>query len=167
MTEMRWSSSLTRLRRVFTEFRKVRKKAITKEKASKARVKAYTGKAPFTLAGFIMVCDKALEVKAHARMHIWPFMILAWNLCARSVNVAQLRWSNMSLDSDCIRIHFDKTKTMQGGEAAKHPKHVFANPLQPEICSFLSLGTFILRDGVQAENDRLFSDKAGNLRGAS
>ena len=49
-TEMKWTSSLERLKKVFGQFRKVRKKLIMREKASKARVKAYSGEAPFTLA---------------------------------------------------------------------------------------------------------------------
>jgi hypothetical protein len=49
---------------------------IAKNKASKPREKAYTGKAPFTLAGFIMVSSKALGVREHSRMFIWTFMVL-------------------------------------------------------------------------------------------
>ena len=41
MTEFKWNSTLERLRNVFGEFRKVRKKMIAKDKASKPREKAY------------------------------------------------------------------------------------------------------------------------------
>ena len=134
---------------------------IAKDKANRPRETAYSGKAPFTLPGFIQVCSSALQLKQANRMFIWTFMVLAWNLCARSVNVAHLRWSSMSLSGDCIRIHFDCTKTMQGGEASRHPKHIFANPTQPQICSFLALGVLLLRNGVEIDDDRMFSNKAG------
>ena len=161
MEERKWLSLLDKLRGIFTDFRRIRKKAIAKDKANRPRERAYTGKAPFTLQGFIKICGAALSVAASSRMFIWTFMIMAWNLCARSVNVAGLRWSSMSLHGDCIRIHFDATKTMQGGEAERHPKHIFANPLQPEICSFLALGVLLLRNGVECDDDRMFSNKAG------
>ena len=41
MTEFKWNSTLERLRNVFGDFRKVRKKMIAKDKASKPREKAY------------------------------------------------------------------------------------------------------------------------------
>ena len=44
MTELTWTSTVERLRPVFGEFRKVRKKTIAKAKASKPRQKAYSGK---------------------------------------------------------------------------------------------------------------------------
>ena len=128
-----WYSTFERLKIFFGEFRRVRKKVIAKERASRPRRKPYSSKAPFMLPGFIRVCSSALDVNEMSRMFIWTFMVLALNLCARSVNVAWLRWSSMSLSGDCIRIHFDCTKTMQGGEAARHPKHIFANGYEREL----------------------------------
>ena len=171
MEENKWLPLLEYLRPLFNDFRSSRKKRMAKDSSLKPRKKAYSGSAPFTLPGFIRICSSAMVVPDAPRMFIWTFMVLAWNLCARSVNVAFLRWSSMSLEGDCIRIHFDCTKTMKGGEAEKHPKHIFSNPRQPEICSFLALGVLLLRNGVETDNDRMFSNKSGNqtfvLRDAS
>ena len=48
----------------------------------------------------------------------------------------------MSVDSDCIRIHFDKTKTLQGGEATKHPKYYIREPLAARNLLVFGVGNF-------------------------
>ena len=161
MEERKWLSLLDKLRGIFTDFRRIRKKAIAKDKANRPRERAYTGKAPFTLQGFIKICGAASSVAASSGALAWTSTTAAWSLRARSVDVAGSRRSSTSLHGDCVRVHFDATKAMQGGEAERHPKHIFANPLQPEICSFLALGVLLLRNGVECDDDRMFSNKAG------
>ncbi|KAH9102598.1 hypothetical protein AeMF1_020832 [Aphanomyces euteiches] len=47
------------------------------------------------------------------------------------------------LDEDAIGVTFFKSKTDQSGMKRRDPKHVYANPNQPETCVFLALGIYL------------------------
>jgi hypothetical protein len=74
------------------------------------------------------------------------WMLLQWNCVARSQSIAILTFEMFCVaePTDSIRIDFNKSKTNQGGDASKlHPKHVYANTLNPAINVNLMLGLFL------------------------
>jgi len=50
----------------------------------------------------------------------------------------------MDWREDAVGFYFVKMKNDQSGEVSKFPRHVYANPLDPVVCPFLSLATYLL-----------------------
>jgi hypothetical protein len=109
------------------------------------RLPSKEGKAPLSFQGYIRVCRYALQWYQNERLgSIFPhcFTALSWNLCARSASVASLLFSHIELKNDAIGVTVPKHNGEQEG-ARILPVHIYANPLQPEICPFLSLAIYV------------------------
>ncbi len=83
------------------------------------------------------------------------YMLLCWNLMARSANVTKICLEHFNWKDDAMTILFCTTKTDQGGDRT-HPRHVYANPLKPEICAVLALGVHLLLNEFQPDDVKLF-----------
>ena len=70
------------------------------------------------------------------------FMIIAWNLMARSANTFEICIQHMEWQEDALCIYFSQMKNDQFGERPRDPRHIYANPLCPEICGILALGMY-------------------------
>ena len=68
------------------------------------------------------------------------FMILCWNLMSRAGNAFSVCHNHMDWGEDSLCIYFAHMKNDQLGERPRDPRHVFANPLIPEICPILAIG---------------------------
>lgn len=99
------------------------------------------GKFPIDLGEFKAIARRALAsgvMPKNARL-FHAYLVLCWNLIARSSAVAELLWNNVGWHGDCVTILYEKGKTNQEG-MNKVPWHVYANPVDPLICPVLALG---------------------------
>lgn len=99
------------------------------------------GKLPLSFAGYKLLAKYAL---LHAKtskqtLLVHSYLILCWNLMARSNCVFNLLWNNVGWEGDCLTIFYEKGKTNQEGDN-KVPRHIYANPEDPVICPILALG---------------------------
>jgi hypothetical protein len=101
------------------------------------------GKHPlsFSLYRFLMLF--ILKNEPNPFSHL--FGILSWNLMCRGDNTAELSIHNLGWYEDSLTVKFGKAKNDQSGEMSisKEEKHVYANPLNPEICPVLSLAVYL------------------------
>lgn len=72
----------------------------------------------------------------------WPYWLLLWNLMQRSETIANLQLEHISWKEDSLTIIMPKTKTDQEGDRS-YPRHVYANPLDPQICCVLAIAAVI------------------------
>jgi hypothetical protein len=92
---------------------------------------------PFSL--YSKICNWALS---EGNIYAWCWTILQWNCVARSSSIDPLGFHNFSLGaSDSIKVLYDKSKADNKGNYVT-PKNLYANPLDPKICPFLSLGVY-------------------------
>jgi len=84
-------------------------------------------------------CALAFGVNPRDARLYHGYLILCWNLIARSSTVADLLWNNIGCLNDCITVLYEKGKTNQDG-LNKVPWHIYANPDDPLICAVLALG---------------------------
>lgn len=105
----------------------------------------YEGKRPISAKGFMLLASFALRSTNNRTGSVYPhaFTILCWNLFARSCNVGSLMLQHISWENDSLKIVLPKHKGDQEG-ARIYPKHVYANPLRPEVCPVLALGIYVL-----------------------
>ena len=86
----------------------------------------------------------------------WAFSCMQWNCMARSVNIDNMTFSQMSLGKDSMIIKYDDSKTDQTGEKTS-PKNCYPNPFDVRVCLFTALGCYlaISDEAWSYGNDRL------------
>lgn len=84
------------------------------------------------------------------------FLLLAWNLMARSQNTFNIHYTHISWGEDSLRIYFSHMKNDQAGQRPKDPRNIFANPLNPDLCPILALGVFWACNGFKENQTALF-----------
>lgn len=83
------------------------------------------------------------------------FSLLAWNLMSRAKNVTSINYADLDWDGDSLTVMFNVMKTDQEG-ARKYARHVFSNPLKPEIDVLLALGVYLMTKETVEEETKLF-----------
>lgn len=118
-------------------------------------MKAHEGKVALTYPLYQKLCAYALFSPALRSTYsgfLHLFLVMCWNLFARSCSVAQLRTNHMYWANDCLVVDFSLHKGDQAGERIT-PKHVFANPYHPEVCPILALALHVFCMAFRAENE--------------
>ena len=78
----------------------------------------------------------------------WAYLLLCWNLMARSDNIQMLLFEHIWWENDGMSVQFIKTKTDSNGSKTD-PKKVYANPHKPHICPVLALGVYVFTTGAR------------------
>ena len=68
----------------------------------------------------------------------WPFLVLQWNLMARTATVSSIMMEHVGWEEDALLITTPKHKGDQEG-AKCFARHLYSNPTFPEICPVLAL----------------------------
>lgn len=84
------------------------------------------------------------------------FMVICWNLMCRSANAFTIKYEHMEWTEDALCVYFAHMKNDQTGERPRDPRHIYPNPLMPEICPVLSLGIFWLTYAFDQNNQSLY-----------
>ena len=105
----------------------------------------FEGKRPLSHTGYLNLAKYALKTQSSRVGSLFPhtFIVLAWNLFARSHSVAALMLNHFEWKDDALMVTVPKHKGDQEG-ARIYPLHVYANPIQPEICSILALAIHVI-----------------------
>ncbi|KAF0704051.1 hypothetical protein AaE_015130 [Aphanomyces astaci] len=122
------------------------------------------GKRQMTFDGYCFLVAKALgsEAKHNLSTMVHPFLLLCWNLIARSASVAAIRYDHLAWEGDALVVQYAFTKSDQVGKNCT-PRHIFANPGNPAICPILSLAVLIFTRGAQRGRSAnlVFGENAG------
>jgi hypothetical protein len=74
----------------------------------------------------------------------------------RASNTLSIQFDHIEFKEDALCIYFARMKNDQLGERPKDPRHVYANPILPEVCPLLALGMYWLCFGFSKEEGALF-----------
>jgi hypothetical protein len=104
-------------------------------------IKLTEGRAALAFQGYRLIAEKALSIEKDFNSMTFAhlFTLLTWNLMARSVSIANLKFCHISWDMDALVFTIPKQKNDQEG-ARSYPRHVYANSNDPSICPVLALG---------------------------
>jgi hypothetical protein len=111
---------------------------------------------PFTL--YKLLCSKCLISNQKDLLFVHVFLIMSWNLMCRAGNCVSIHFNHLSWKNDSLQIRFGHMKNDQEGDRPKDPRHVYANPVNPEICPILSLAIYLSIFGFSTFN-QLFPGK--------
>lgn len=122
------------------------------------------GKEPLPFALFAAVSQKMLESSTTDCVFARTFLILQWNLMCRADNMEHLKVEHLGWRNDCLLVYFRKQKNDQDGSRSLVPRSVYANPVQPEVCSVLALGIFWMCFPPTSLSQNLFTGSAQAAR---
>jgi hypothetical protein len=109
------------------------------------------GKRPITFVGYQYIAAQALHCDCATQApFVFSFILLCWNLMARSISVGSLMYKHILWEQDALVVYIPKHKGDQEGKRS-HPKHVYANPINPGICPVLGLAVHVFSKGFQRE----------------
>lgn len=141
----------------------------------------HEGKRPMEFGGYSLLAERFLRISPTTcpvdpkkkfgswsqQLFAWPFFVLCWNLMARSVTVGNIMYQHISWSGDALTINVPKHKGDQEG-AKDYPRHIYANPLQPEICPILALAVLLFsstnRPGNGENKHQLFEGQHSESR---
>ena len=118
--------------------------------------RTHSGKIPLTFDLFKFLAKRMLELNDREFVFARCFMILSWNLMARSSNVVHIAFEHIEWREDALCIYFAQMKNDQMGEKTRDPRHVYANPIIPHICPILALALYLAEFPTQLNETRLF-----------
>jgi hypothetical protein len=103
----------------------------------------------------------------------WPFLVLQWNLIARTATVASMMMEHIGWEGDALTVSTPKHKGDQEG-AKCFARHLYANPSNPAICPVLALAVLIFvrslrhdpssTDSTAPASYRVFDGPSSNAR---
>lgn len=116
---------------------------------------------PIPWALFELICT--WSIGSH-NMMLWTWTIIQWHVMGRSINVEPLKLRNFVVFEDCIKVIYDSNKADQAGEKVTY-KHLYANPLNPLVCMFTTLGIYLCLDASKfCETEFIFRRNDRELR---
>ena len=80
--------------------------------------------------------------------------VLSWNLMCRVSNMTNIRFEHLEWKEDALGIFFTHQKNDQMGQKPRDARHVYANPLQPEICPVLALALYWITIPISTSEDK-------------
>ena len=142
--------------RFINQFNRGMKRKVTEEKMSLGR-SLEEGKKGMSFEVYKLMCSKFIEMDTEDAVFAHLFLILQWNLMARSSNMTKLQIGHIEWRNDCLVFFFGKTKNDQIGGKSDSPWHVYSNPFEPCICPVLALAKYIFSNlNVLTSNVALF-----------
>lgn len=128
------------------------KRTIAERKAS-GEGRLEEGKSPLEFSLYKLVCLRLLQL---GDFFTHTYLTLTWNLACRAGNTASVKFNHIGWDEDALIIRFAHMKNDKEGINSKDPRHVYANPVIPEISFLLSLGLYFLEYGIEKDAKDLF-----------
>ena len=121
-------------------------------------------KKPMSVELLKAVCGWLLERATPTDVWTQCYLLLCWNLCCRSNNVAYLKLSDISWcgDFDCFAVYFAHTKTDQTGKESRYARHIYANPTCVPVCPVTALAFYFSTNfniSAVSNNSLLFPGK--------
>ena len=145
-------------------FRSLRK--TIKREETKLGKKQSSGKDVMTFKCYKFLCSKLLATGLPEDIFALCFLTLQWNLMSRSESTEALTLNNMRWEEDHMKVYFPKHKSDQHGLTSSEPRHVYSNPLDPNICPIRALGAYLIAfpDILNHKHGRLYPGESQKKR---
>eukprot|EP00562_Extubocellulus_spinifer_P026552 CAMPEP_0178640846 /NCGR_PEP_ID=MMETSP0698-20121128/16240_1 /TAXON_ID=265572 /ORGANISM="Extubocellulus spinifer, Strain CCMP396" /LENGTH=428 /DNA_ID=CAMNT_0020281325 /DNA_START=18 /DNA_END=1304 /DNA_ORIENTATION=+ len=110
---------------------------------------------PFSVYRFI--CKKLRQDGGGDAIFAHCILTLSWSLMSRSESMTIANLHHIDWHDDCLVIYFHHWKTDQLGLNKNEPWHVYANPIDPDVCPHLALSVYLLTfDTILPTGNKLF-----------
>jgi hypothetical protein len=148
----------TELDGFLTRFNRGHKRRIANLKST-GIMDQHEGKVGYSFTTFVFLAKLFLQTCGSTTSYAHLFFVLTWNLIARAVTVAGMKYEFIHMDNDMIVVLPPTNKTDQTGERVEG-KHIAANPFNPAICPVLALARHVFSDGNRTAYSSIFTRDA-------
>jgi hypothetical protein len=140
---------------------KALKRAIVSHKVAHGR-SLEEGKRVMSLSCLRLLCQIFAGSSNDEYFFAWPFILLEWNLMARSDNIVNLHVNDLSWTDDSLNAKMKKSKTDQEGNNAKVAHHMYFNSADPFLNIGIALGIYFFLNGTLITNPNSLIFPANN-----
>jgi hypothetical protein len=140
-------------------FKKGHKRKIADLKAV-GTIDQHKGKIGYSFGAFVFFAKVLLEefgTSTTSYAHL--FFVLTWNLIARAIGVASMKYDFIHTDNGMIVVLPPRNKSNQAGDRVEG-KHIAANPFNPCICPVHALARHEFSDGSRTRYSSVFTRDA-------
>lgn len=137
-------------------YKDIKHQVTRRRQATNARLTE--GKEPFSFALYRKLARSMLRQEHKDSIFSRLFLVLSWNLVCRAANTEAIRLAHIGWQEDALAVMFSHMKNDQEGERPGDARHVYANPVMPEICPILALAIYYSTFGF-APDGKLFPGK--------
>ena len=128
------------------------------------KMRVFEGKYHLSFQGYRVLAEHLFTSEDFNQMLFgWPYLVLQWNLIARTNTVASMMMEHISWEGDALLISTPKHKGDQEG-ANCFSRHVYANPVTPGICPVLALAILTFVRAIRHDPDNIEDSAAANFR---
>lgn len=118
------------------------------------KMSVFEGKYHLPYDGYCLVARALFVCTSFNQMLFgWPFLILQWNLIARSATVAGIMMEHVGWEGDALLITTPKHKADQEG-AHCFSRHLYANPGNPVLCPVLALAIVVFTHAIKHDSSQ-------------
>jgi hypothetical protein len=122
------------------------------------KMPVFEGKYHLTFDGYCLIAAALMKAEPFNQMLFgWPFLVLQWNLIARSATVAGMMMEHVGWEADALLISTPKHKGDQEGVKC-FARHLYANPSNPSICPVLALAVLVFTRVLRHDPTQVDSD---------
>ena len=114
------------------------------------------GKEPFSFSIYRALNNAMMRATTKDSIFAHLFLVTSWNLMCRAGNTVSIRHAHLAWREDALTIMFGHMKNDQEGDRPRDPRHLYANPIVPEVCPILALAIYGAVFGF-SQDGRLFS----------
>ena len=115
------------------------------------------GKDSMTFEAYKLTCQLLLKESKQEHLFALAWLTIQWNLISRSEATETISFKQIFWDADHVKIYFAKHKGDQAGTNKDEPRHMYSNPIIPEICPIRALSAYLLCcPDVVTEGGRIF-----------
>ena len=119
------------------------KKTIAKENASKGLC-VVEGKEQMSFQCYELTCKLFISDGTPESVFALCFLTLQWNLISRSEATENISFVQMRWDDDNLKIYFPRHKSDQIGLNKDEARHVYSNPINPNVCPIRAMAAYLL-----------------------
>lgn len=119
-------------------------------------------KEPFDIHLMRELGSQLLKSSLKEAPFVHVFMLMAWNMTARAGSISDLLVQNIHIKDDALGIMLAQTKNGQNSERKKPTRHVYANPIEPELCPILALSLHLMVSGFAPNSAFVFGATGGS-----
>ena len=94
-----------------------------------------------------------------AKIYEWCFLVLTWNCVKRLKDTGDIKYEHLQMVGDHLLIVIPKHEGDPTGDVTPAGKAIYANPLVPQMCPFLSLAVLVLSRSSYKENKSVLLGK--------
>jgi hypothetical protein len=107
------------------------------------KMPVFEGKYHLTFDGYRVLAARLMQSEPFNQMLFgWPYLILQWNLIARTATISSMMMEHIGWEADALLITTPKHKGDQEGVKC-FARHLYANPSTPAICPVLALAILV------------------------